>query len=134
MKETTEGSNPAPEGWHFVTPRIVVRDARQFVEFLKQVFDATGTYRSDSPSVITIGDSMIMISDAGVRSPMTAFLYVYVNDAEGTYRRAIAAGARAIEEPFDTPYGDRRCMVEDEWGNTWQIAMHMKDHDVRKRP
>jgi len=101
------------------------------VEFLKQVFDATGTYRLDSPSIITIGDSMIMISEAGVRSPMTAFLYLYVNDTDATYRRAIAAGVRAIEEPFDTPYGDRRCMVEDEWGNTWQIATQMKDHDVR---
>ena len=54
-----------------------------------------------------------MISDAGTRNRMTAFLYVYVNDADATYRRALNAGAHSLEEPFDTPYEDRRCMVED---------------------
>jgi PhnB protein len=49
---------------------------------------------------------------------MTAFLYVYVDDADATFRTAVAAGARAIEVPTDTPYGDRRGMVEDSWGNT----------------
>jgi uncharacterized glyoxalase superfamily protein PhnB len=67
-----------------------------------------------------------MISDAGVRDPMGAFLYVYVEDSDMVYRRAVEAGARTLEEPVDTPYGDRRCMVEDEWGNTWQIATPMK--------
>jgi len=66
-----------------------------------------------------------MISDAGIRSPMTAFLYVYVNDTDATYQRALDAGARSLEEPSDMPYGDRRCMVEDKWGNTWQIATHV---------
>ncbi len=65
---------------------------------------------------------MILISDAGARHPMTAFLYVYVDDTDATYRAALRAGARSIEEPFDTPYGDRRCMIEDRWGNSWQIA------------
>jgi hypothetical protein len=46
---------------------------------------------------------------------MPAFLCVYVNDSDATFRRAIEAGARSIEEPFNTPYGDRRCMGEDEW-------------------
>ena len=64
-----------------------------------------------------------MISDAGTRSPMTAFLYVYVSDTDATYRRALDAGARALEAPSVTPYADRRCMVEDKWGNTWQIAI-----------
>ena len=124
MKESTNRSNFAPEGWQAVTPRLVVRDAKQLVEFLKQVFEATGEYRTERPSVITIGDSMLMVSDAGVRSPMPAFLYVYVSDTEATYQRAIEAGARTLEAPFDTPYGDRRCMVEDKWGNTWQIATY----------
>ena len=117
--------NVAPEGWHTVTPRIVVNDARQLVEFLGQVFEATGDYERDRPSVIKIGDSLIMISDAGIRSPMPAFLYVYVNDADATYQRALNAGARSLEQPLNTPYGDRRCMVEDKWGNTWQIATQM---------
>jgi PhnB protein len=108
--------------WHTVTPRIVAHDAQRLVDFIKLVFDATGDYSADRPAVITIGDSNIMISDAGVRNVMTAFLYVYVTDADATYRRAIKAGARSIEEPLDTPYGDRRAMIEDAWGNTWQIA------------
>jgi PhnB protein len=94
---------------------------------LKQVFEATGEYREALPSELRIGDSLVMVSDAGSRSPMRAFLYVYVNDTDQTYRRALEAGARSLEEPFDTPYGDRRGMVEDKWGNTWQIATHLGD-------
>lgn len=111
-----------PEGWHTVTPRIVVDDARGLVAFLVTVFEAAGEYRSDRPSEIRIGDSIVMITDTGVRPATTAFLYVYVRDSEMTHRRALDAGARSIEAPVDTPYGDRRCMVEDRWGNTWQIA------------
>ena len=129
MKELTTRSDFAPEGWHTVTPRLVVRDARQLVEFLKQVFGATGEYQTERPSVITIGDSILMVSDAGIRSPMASFFYVYVSDTDTTHQRAIEAGARSLEAPFDTPYGDRRCMVEDEWGNAWQIATHVSARD-----
>jgi uncharacterized glyoxalase superfamily protein PhnB len=115
-----------PEGWHTVTPRIVVQDARRFVEFLTHVFGATGEFQDARPSEVWIGDSVVMVSEAGLRGPMSAFLYVYVSDTDATYQRAITARARAVEEPFDTPYGDRRCMVEDEWGNNWQIATHGK--------
>src|SRR5262249_5049916 len=93
-----------PEGWHTVTPRIVARDARQLVEFLGRVFGATGAYRREAPSVIKIGDSLVMISDAGVRQLTPAFLYVYVSDTDATYRRALDAGARSLEEPADLPY------------------------------
>jgi PhnB protein len=51
--------------------------------------------------------------------------YVYVENADETYRRAVDAGARPLEEPRDLPYGDRRGMVEDVWGNTWQIATYL---------
>jgi len=115
-------SEVVPEGWHTVTPRIVVVDTKRFVDFLKQVFEASGDYLESRPSVIRIGDSLLMISEPAVRNTMPAFLYVYVDDADAVYRRAVEAGARTIEEPLDTPYGDRRCMVEDRWGNTWQIA------------
>jgi PhnB protein len=121
---STRISNFTPDGWHTVTPRIVVRGARELVEFIKQVFDATGNYRPDRPAVINIGDSMIMISEAGMRNPVPAFLYVYVKDTDATYRRAIEAGASPLEEPSDVSYGDRRGMVEDRWDNTWQIATH----------
>ncbi len=122
-------SHHVPEGWHTVTPRIAVQDARHLVEFLKQVFDATGDYRQGLPSVVRIGDSVVMISETGIRRPMTAFLYIYVNDTDATYRRALDAGARSLEEPSAMPYGDRRCMVEDKWGNTWQIATHTGERD-----
>ncbi len=130
MKETTNRFPFAPEGWHTVTPRIVVHEAEHLVEFLKQVFGATGEYRQARPSEVRIGDSVIMISDARPRRPMTAFLYVYVNDTDATYRRALDAGARALEAPAVTPYGDQRSMVEDKWGNTWQIATHMGDRQA----
>ena len=130
MEETNNRFPPAPEGWHTVTPRILVHEAKHLVEFLKLVFGARGEYRQILPLEIRIGDSVIMISDAGTRSPMTAFLYVYVNDTDGTYRRALDAGARVLEAPSVMPYGDRRCMVEDPWGNTWQIATPVGDRSV----
>jgi PhnB protein len=125
MTETSNHSGSKPEGWHSVTPRIVVPDARGLVAFLKDAFGATGEYRQESPSEIRIDDSVVMISEAGLRNPMRAFLYVYVSDADATYRRAVEAGARSLEEPADMPYGDRRSMVEDNWGNHWQIATHI---------
>jgi uncharacterized glyoxalase superfamily protein PhnB len=124
MSDPGNRSCVSPEGWPAVTPRIVVHGAEGLVDFVRRVFSATGDYRPDRPAVVRIGDSTIMISDAGTRKPATAFLYVYVSDADAAYRRALEAGARVVEEPLDTPYGDRRCMVEDSWGNTWQIATH----------
>jgi hypothetical protein len=85
------------------------------VEFVKHVFAATGDYRRDMPSVISIGDSMIMISEAGIRKPTASFLYAYVADTDEAYRQALPAGARSLEEPTNVPYGDRRGMFEDQW-------------------
>jgi PhnB protein len=111
-----------PDGWHSLTPRIVTEDMAGLVEFLRRAFDATGEVHPDRPTVLRIGDSNVMISGAGARPATPAFLYVYVEDADTTYRRAVEAGARSLERPVDTPYGDRRGMVEDRWGNVWQIA------------
>lgn len=105
-----------------VIPRIVVPGAKNLVAFMQRVFGATGEYHAERPAELRIGDSVILVSDMGVRTTMTAFLYVYVPDADATYRVAMELGARSIEAPLDTPYGDRRCMIEDAWGNTWQIA------------
>jgi len=126
MSDTRERAGFIPDGWHTLTPRIVVHKVPQFVEFLKRVFGATGDYRPDLPTVMSIGDSMVMISEAGIRKPMAAFLYVYVEDADEIYRRAIDAGATSLEEPSVMPYGDRRGMVEDAWGNIWQIATYLR--------
>jgi uncharacterized glyoxalase superfamily protein PhnB len=93
---------------------------------MKRVFAATGKVEADRPSVMRIGDSTILISGVGPRPAVSAFLYVYVDDADATYRQALAAGAQSLESPLDTPYGDRRAMVEDRWGNVWQIAKFTK--------
>ena len=76
----------------------------------------------DRPAEIRIGDSLVMISSAAARERFPAFLYVYVDDADATYERAVAAGAETLEAPTDTPYGDRRAMVRDPFGNVFQIA------------
>jgi len=119
-------ATPLPDGWHDVTARIVVDDVTGLVEFLRRGFGATGEVQPERPAVLRIGDSVVMISSAGPRKSCPAFLYVYVDDADTTYRRAIDAGARSLEEPANTPYGDRRGMVEDAWGNVWQIATFSK--------
>ena len=113
-----------PEGWHSVTPRLVVHDPAKLVQFLKHTFGATGDFRTEIPSVIKIGDSLLMVSSVGPREAMPAFLYLYVDDIDATYQRALEAGAVSLEEPADMPYGDRRGMVEDPCGNIWQIATH----------
>lgn len=92
-----------PEGWHSVTPRLVVNDAAMLFDFLKQAFGATGDFRTDCPSVIKIGDSLVMVCSVGPREAMPAFLYLYVEDIDVTYQRAL---------------------VQDPSRNIWQIATH----------
>jgi uncharacterized glyoxalase superfamily protein PhnB len=111
-----------PDGWHNVTPRLVVEDTARLIEFLRNAFGAKGVFRSDRPSVLRIGDSNVMVSGVGPREVMPSFLYLYVDDTDATYQRALAAGAKSLEEPQDLPYGDRRAMLEDPCGNVWQIA------------
>ena len=125
-----------PEGWHTVTPRLFVNDAAGLVDFLKHAFGAIGTFRNDGPSEIRIGDSIVMVGQAGLREAMPAFLYLYVEDADAAYRRALEAGATVIEEPTDIFYGDRRATVRDPFGNIWQIATHKEDlsfDEIRQR-
>ncbi|MBV9834909.1 MAG: VOC family protein [Alphaproteobacteria bacterium] len=112
-----------PSGWPTVIPRLFTPDAAGLVAFLRAVFAAEGEERVGAPAEMRIGDSMIMVSDGGgQRDAQAAFLYVYVADADKAYRTAIELGAEMIEAPIDTPYGDRRAMIRDRWGNTWQIA------------
>lgn len=117
-------ANYIPAGWPALIPRIAVDDPEALVAFIQQVFDATGDFNPHRPTELRIGDSMLMVGSTINRKAMPAFLYVYVKDADTIYRRALERGAKPIEEPRDTPYGDRRAMVEDAWGNAWQIATH----------
>ena len=123
-----------PIGFHSVTPRMVVSDVAAEVEFLRSVFDATGEVHTDRPAEIRIGDSLVMVTPAGERALFPAFLYVYVDDADAAYRRALDAGALSIEEPLDTPYGDRRAMVRDPFGNVFQVAHRRSDRVTRYSP
>ena len=111
-----------PDGWNTVTPRVVTRDVEGLVRFLKHVLGASGEYHPERPAEMRIGDSIVMVSGGVERDPIPAFLYVYVDDADLTFERAVTSGAVPLEEPADMPYGDRRGMVRDQWGNTWQIA------------
>lgn len=92
------------------------------VEFLRAVFDAVGDVHVERPAEIRIGDSLVMVASTEYRHAFPAFLYVYVEDADAAYRRALDAGAVTIEDPVDTPYGDRRATVQDPFGNVFQIA------------
>ncbi|WP_426439817.1 VOC family protein [Bradyrhizobium genosp. P] len=121
-------SQSKPVGWPSVVPRIFTSDVAGLAGFLRVVFGAEGELRFGAPTEVRIGDSIILISDGGdAREAMPAFLHVYVEDADETYQRAIAAGAEAIETPADMPYGDRRATVRDSWANVWQIATYRRN-------
>jgi PhnB protein len=117
-------AKPLPEGWHTITPRLVVKDPEALVRFLQAAFGASGEFSPNAPSIVKIGDSIVMVSRATPREPSSSLLYLYVDDADATYRRALEAGAISLEEPADMPYGDRRAMVKDPCGNDWQIATY----------
>jgi uncharacterized glyoxalase superfamily protein PhnB len=101
---------------------MFVDDVEQAVTFLRSVFGAIAKVEAGRPTDVHIGDSVILVSSSAERERFPAFLYVYVNNADATHRKAVRAGARTIEEPVDTPYGDRRCMFEDASGNVYQVA------------
>ena len=115
-----------PDGYRNVTPRIAVADVGAQVAFLRTVFDARGEVPDGRPAELRIGDSMVMVGPVLERDPFPAFLYIYVDDVDATHARAVGAGAESIEEPFDTPYGDRRAMVRDPFGNLFQIACRLE--------
>src|ERR1700722_12366249 len=87
-------------GYRTVTPRIVVDDVQAQVDFLRAVFDGSGDVEPGRPAEIRIGDSLVMVSPATEREPFPAFLYIYVEDAEAAYTRALHAGATSLEEPL----------------------------------
>ncbi len=126
---------PIPDGYHSVTPYLVVDDPQKQLDFLKQAFGAQETVRMDGPdgsiahAEVKIGDSMVMLggasgSQAGAM-PMT--IYLYVDDTDATYERALGSGGTSTEEPNDAFYGDRRAGVRDPGGNIWFIATNIED-------
>lgn len=132
-----------PEGYHTITPYLVVNNATQLLDFLKEAFDAEESIKFVSEkntithSELRIGDSMIMVADAPENAPpMPAMIHLYTVDCDSTYKRALKAGAVSLREPTDQPYGDRMSGVKDSWGNQWWIATHIEDptpEEMRKR-
>jgi hypothetical protein len=82
MQEVPNDRSFTPDGWHTVTVRIVVPNARELLGFLARVFGATGEFQESRPSEIRIGDSIVMVSEVGVRGHTPAFLYVYVANTD----------------------------------------------------
>jgi PhnB protein len=113
-----------------IIPRIVVNDVEGCASFLKSTFRARGEVLADRPTELVIGDSTVMISARGEREHFPAFLYAYVDDVDDVYRRAVDAGAETVEVPNDQFYGDRRAMVKDRYGNTYQIATPIGSGDA----
>jgi uncharacterized glyoxalase superfamily protein PhnB len=125
---------PIPAGYHTVTPYLVVKEAAQLIDFLKQVFAAEEIARMAQPdgtimhAEVKIGDSRVMIGGAsGDIKPFPAMLHLYLEDMDTVYQRALKAGATSIREPENQFYGDRIGGVQDPFGNQWWLATHIED-------
>jgi PhnB protein len=136
MEKTSKSKSAraVPEGYHTVTPYLISDDAAGLIRFIEQAFDGkvtSKTMRDDNRimhATISIGNSTIMISDTmeGM-PPHTAMLYLYLENADETYKKAIKAKATSISEPKTEFYGDRAAAVKDASGNTWWMATHVED-------
>ena len=125
---------PVPQGYHTVTPYLIVEGAPKVMEFLKRVFSAeqkdfmSGPEGRVAHAEMKIGDSVIMMADATSENrAMPSQLYVYVDDVDTVYKKALEAGGTSISEPTNQFYGDRNANVKDPVGNIWGIATHVED-------
>ena len=133
-----------PEGFHSVTPYLIVKGAAQAIEYYKKVFGATEVLRMDQPdgkvghAELKIGDSRIMLADENPKlgqghvsaasvgaSPVS--LYLYIPDVDRVVERAIAAGAKILKPVQDQFYGDRTGFLQDPFGHLWSVATHVED-------
>lgn len=133
---------PIPDGYHSVTPYLIVHDAKAAIEFYTKAFDATEMLRLNGPggsiahAEVKIGDSHVMLADEnkefGAISPKTlggagVSMLIYVEDVDARFAQAIAAGATEKRPVVDQFYGDRSGVLEDPFGHTWSIATHKED-------
>ncbi|HEY0971666.1 MAG TPA: VOC family protein [Gemmatimonadales bacterium] len=131
-----------PEGYHTITPSIIVRDAREAIEFYGRAFGAEAvTLMTDRNGAvmhaeIRIGDSILMMGEEneqwGMRSPLSlggspSSLHIYVEDADAVFARAVEAGAKVRYPMEDAFWGDRYGKITDPFGHEWGIATHVKD-------
>jgi len=133
-EEATMAVKPIPDGYHTVTPYLTVQGVPKLIDFLKQAFEAQELERMTQPdgtighAEVRIGDSVVMMGEARDEwKPMPSGIYLYVNDTDAVYKRALQAGATSIMEPADQFYGDRSAGVKDSSGNHWWIATHKED-------
>ena len=125
---------PIREDFHTVTPYLIVQEAARLIDFVKEAFGATEHFRGTGSAggihaEVQIGDSMVMIGGDGAWSgePSPATLYLYLENVDAVYKRALQAGATSIMEPANQPYGDRLGGVKDAFGNTWYLSTHIED-------
>jgi PhnB protein len=146
-----EKVNHIPDGYHSVTPYIIVNEGARAIEFYKQAFGATEVFRMEGPdgrighAEIKIGDSHVMLADEhpemGARSPQSiggspVSLMIYVEDVDAVVSRAVEAGAELTRPVADQFYGDRTGGVKDPFGHAWYIATHVEDvpyEELKKR-
>ena len=136
-----------PDGYHSVTPYLIINGATAAIEFYKEAFGATELFRFPAPggkighAEIKIGDSPIMLADEfaemGYLGPQTlgsspVSLMIYVDDVDSVFDRAIAAGATVKEAIQDKFYGDRTGTLVDPYGHKWHIATHKEDVSIEE--
>jgi PhnB protein len=142
---------PIPEGYHSVTPYLILNAAGDAIAFYKRALGAAEVMRMDDPSdkihhaEISIGGSRIMLADEHpdiqALSPKTiggspVSIHLYVDDVDAAVERAVAAGAKLIRPVADQFYGDRVGGIEDPFGYRWFIATHKEDltmDEIRRR-
>ena len=131
-----------PEGYHSVTPYLIIKGATAAIEYYKQAFGAIELMRMPAPggkighAEIKIGDSPIMLADEfpemGHKSPKTlggspVSIMIYVEDVDTVFARAITAGGTEQRPVKDQFYGDRSGTLEDPFGHVWHVATHKED-------
>lgn len=144
-------AKPIPEGYHSVTPYLILSAASEAIAFYQRALGASEVMRMDDPSgkihhaEISIGDSRVMLADEHpdiqALSPKTiggspVSMHVYVEDVDTAVERAVAAGAKLIRPVADQFYGDRVGGIEDPFGYRWFLATHKEDltmDEIRRR-
>jgi len=128
---------PIPDGYHSVTPYLVLKGAAAAIDFYQRAFGAKELFRMPGPggkvmhAEITIGDSRIMLTDEslqpGKASGTLTSIYLYVEDVDTTFKQAIKAGGKETISVRDEPWGDRTGKLTDPFGQRWQLATHKED-------
>lgn len=134
--------SPIPEGYHTVTPYLILKNAAAAIEFYKKALGAVELFRMQAPggkighAEIRIGDSPVMLADEypdmGYKGPeslggTSVSLMVYVADVDKVYAQAIAAGGKELRPLQNQFYGDRSGTLSDPFGHMWTISSHVED-------